>query len=364
MKKIISIVGARPQFIKAATISRQLLNYPDVKEIIVHTGQHYDTNMSAIFFKEMQIPEPHYDLEVNNISHGAMTGRMMEKIEKVLVNEKPDIVLVYGDTNSTLAGALAVKKLHIPLAHIESGLRSFNMNMPEEINRILTDRISDLLYCPSQAAMKNLKSEGFDQFNCKHVFTGDITYDAALFYSKHSEQVSEIISGHQLTPGSYVICTLHREENTDDTHRLSSIIRAIDTIAKDLRVLIPLHPRTQKIVRSLKIKTNAEILEPVGYFDMLELIKNCRFIMTDSGGVQKEAYFFQKYCITLRDETEWTELVDARINFITGADSASILKAYSYIHDRKFTFTEKIYGDGNAAVKICKHFLESEFLSD
>ena len=362
MKKIISIVGARPQFIKAATISRALSKYPDVEEILIHTGQHYDKNMSAVFFKEMHIQKPKYNLEVNNMSHGAMTGRMIEQIEKVLVDEKPNLVIVFGDTNSTLAGALAAKKLHLPLAHVESGLRSFNMRMPEEINRIVTDRIADLLYCPSQDAVNNLEAEGFKQFNCEVVFSGDVTYDAALFYSRLSDQKSDVMKTLQLDSGNFVLCTLHREENTDDPARLNSIIEAIDTIAKEYPVLIPLHPRTQKILKQQGLKTQARITDPVGYFDMLELIKNSRLIMTDSGGLQKEAYFFKRYCITLRDETEWKELVDAGANYIVGADTSAILKAYHEVILQDFRFAGALYGDGKAAEKICEHLLQSKFL--
>ena len=363
VKKIISIVGARPQFIKAATISRALMKYPDVEEILVHTGQHYDENMSSVFFKEMQIHEPKYNLEVNNMSHGAMTGRMIEQIEKVLIDEKPDLVIVFGDTNSTLAGALAAKKLHLPLAHVESGLRSFNMRMPEEINRILTDRITDLLYCPSQYAVNNLKAEGFKKFECEVVFPGDVTYDAALFYSRLSEQKSDVIKTLHLDAGHFVLCTLHREENTDDPVRLNSIIEAIDTIAEEYSVLIPLHPRTQKILKQRKMETRGTIIDPVGYFDMLELIKNCKLIMTDSGGLQKEAYFFKKYCITLRDETEWKELVNAGVNYIVGADTSIILKAYHEVIHQDFRFAGALYGNGNAAEKICEHLLQSKFLN-
>lgn len=363
MKKIVSIIGARPQFIKAATVSREFRKYPDVEEILVHTGQHYDENMSEVFFKEMQIPEPKYNLGVNNMTHGAMTGRMIEQIEKVLIDEKPDMVIVFGDTNSTLAGALAAKKLLLPLAHVESGLRSFNMRMPEEINRIVTDRIADLLYCPSQIALKNLKKEGFYQFNSEVVFTGDVMYDAALFYSHQSEQKSGIMKSLQPDAGNFILCTLHREENTDDSRRLSSVMKAIDTLTKDYRVIIPLHPRTQKILQHQKIQIRADIIDPVGYFDMLELIKNCRMVMTDSGGLQKEAYFFKKFCITLRDETEWKELVDAGVNFIAGADTSSILETFSQVIRQDFPFMETLYGEGKAAGKICEHIMQSKFLN-
>jgi len=236
------------------------------------------------------------------------------------------------------------------------------MRMPEEINRILTDRIADLLYCPSLTAIKNLEAEGFKQLNCEVVFSGDVTYDAALFYSAQSEQHSAVMNTLKLDAGSFLLCTLHREENTDDRGRLTSIIRAIDTIAEDYRVVIPLHPRTQKILKQQKIETRADIIDPVGYFDMLEMIKNCRMVMTDSGGLQKEAYFFRKFCITLRDETEWSELVDAKVNYITGADASIILEAYKKVRNRSFGFNETIYGYGNAAGEICKHIMLSKFM--
>jgi UDP-GlcNAc3NAcA epimerase len=358
MKKIISIVGARPQFIKAATISRALQKYPDICEIILHTGQHYDENMSDVFFNQMQIPAPKYNLTVNNLSHGAMTGRMLEKIEKVFTHESPDVVIVYGDTNSTLAGSLAAKKLHIPVAHIEAGLRSFNMSMPEEINRILTDRISDYLYCPTQAAADNLKKEGFDGFSSEVVLSGDVMFDAVLYYGHLDRYNPALIDTIRKDGSPFILCTLHREENTNDLSKLDAIFEALNTISEQVRVVLPIHPRTRKIISGKKMPENLCLSNPVGYFEMLELLKRCKFVMTDSGGLQKEAFFFNKYCITLRNETEWIELVNAGVNIIAGSDTSSILSAARQVLDRPFTCQQKLYGDGHAADLICNHLVK------
>lgn len=351
MKKIVTVLGARPQFIKAAAVSRVIQEFP-VKEIIVHTGQHFDKQMSDVFFEEMEIPRPDYLLNINSLSHGAMTGRMMEEIEKVLLLEKPDIVMVYGDTNSTLAGALAAKKLHIQVAHVEAGLRSFNMNMPEEINRILTDRISDYLFCPTGSAVKNLEKEGFANFNCQIYLTGDVMYDAALYYEKRSDEISAIIAKLDLDPGNYVLCTVHRQENTDDPQRLKAIFEAFEEINKTIPVLLPIHPRTRKILSRSGLQPSFRLIDPVGYFDIIQLLKNSRIVMTDSGGIQKEAFFFKKYCITLRNETEWVELVENKVNFLAGADFKSIQNIYAKIKEEKFVSGSRLYGDGHAARKI------------
>lgn len=357
MKKVLTIIGARPQFIKAATISRIFKSSDLANEILVHTGQHFDKNMSEVFFKEMQIPVPKYNLEINNLGHGAMTGRMLEKIEKVCLEEKPDLVLVYGDTNSTLAGALAARKLQIPVAHVEAGLRSFNMAMPEEINRILTDRISDLLYCPSETAINNLKREGFDDYSCKVQLSGDVMYDAVLFYhALSSENIgSNFINKYQ--GKDFALCTLHRQENTDNIDNLTSIIDAINEISSKMKVVLPLHPRTAALVKNRGIKINAEVTEPLSYFQMLTLLEHCSFVMTDSGGLQKEAYFFNKFCITLREETEWIELVNLGVNYLTGHNRQKILDTWSVIqNDHSFT-SQQIYGNGKAAEYIVNHLI-------
>jgi UDP-GlcNAc3NAcA epimerase len=361
LKRIITVIGARPQFIKAAAVSRSIHKVDGIQEIIIHTGQHFDDNMSSVFFREMDIPEPDYQLEINSLSHGAMTGRMIERIEEILLKEKPDLVMVYGDTNSTLAGALAAKKLNIKVAHVEAGLRSFNMNMPEEINRILTDRISDILFCPTKNAVNNLYREGFKNFNCQINQVGDVMYDAALYYGTMSSQRSNIIKRLNLAAGSFVLCSVHRQENTDNIENLKSIITALNEINRNRTVILPLHPRTQKILKHNNIQPDFEPIEPVGYFDIIELLKNCKLVITDSGGMQKEAYFFQKYCITLRNETEWSELIKNRVNFLSGSDQFKINSLYNKIVSKN-TIPQKtnLYGNGDASGRITNYLLTSD----
>jgi UDP-GlcNAc3NAcA epimerase len=357
--KILTVVGARPQFIKAGALSREFRKHPEIKEIIVHTGQHFDQNMSDVFFDEMQIPKPQYRFESGNMGHGSMTGSMLADIEKVLLQEKPDFVLVYGDTNSTLAGALAAAKLHIKVIHVEAGLRSFNMRMPEEINRILTDRISNILFCPTDTAIANLKNEGFDNFGIQIIKSGDVMQDAALFYAKQSSKHSEIIEKLHLHEGKFILCTLHRAENTDDLQRLNAITRALNKIHEDTEVIVPLHPRTQKVLNINDIKPAFRIIDPVGYFDMIRLLQQCRMVITDSGGLQKEAYFFQKQCITVRDQTEWVELAEQGVNIITGADELKIMDAFHKLKDKAFMADPNLYGEGKACQKICNFLLQS-----
>jgi UDP-GlcNAc3NAcA epimerase len=354
LKKIVTIIGARPQFVKASVVSRALLEGHQIEEIIVHTGQHYDQNMSAVFFQEMEIPEPRYNLEVNGAGHGAMTGRMLEKIEKVLLEEKPDLVMVYGDTNSTLAGALAARKLNIPLAHVEAGLRSFKMTMPEEINRILTDRISDLLFCPTEKAVSNLDEEGFRHFGCRIYQVGDVMYDSALYYANQAEKKSEVINRLNLANKPFILCTIHRQENTDDIENLKSIIHALNLLSHDIAVVLPLHPRTRKIMQQHAIVTEFETIDPVGYFDIISLLKNCRLVITDSGGMQKEAYFFSKHCITLREETEWVELTEQGYNTLVGVNENKITDAFHKRVNEPFVNKHSLYGDGNASQKIAR----------
>ncbi|MCL2460010.1 MAG: UDP-N-acetylglucosamine 2-epimerase (non-hydrolyzing) [Euryarchaeota archaeon] len=352
--KIVTIVGARPQFVKTAVISREIQKHTHIQEIIIHTGQHYDTNMSDIFFQEMQIPVPNYNLGISGSSHGAMTGRMLEEIEKVLLQENPDCVLVYGDTNSTLAGALAAAKLHIPIAHVEAGLRSYNMRMPEEINRILTDRISTWLFCPTDTAVHNLKKEGYTEQNAVIMNVGDVMYDAALFYEKIARP-SETISNLLQSMNEFYLATVHRAENTDDISRITDILKALEAISQKKPVILPLHPRTQKLIMNMGIALkNICVIDPVGYFDMITLLKKCSGVFTDSGGVQKEAYFFQKPCVTLRDETEWVELVEYGFNTLVGANYGRILEQAAMIDAKKMDWSHKLYGDGNAAAKIVK----------
>lgn len=345
--KIVTIVGARPQFVKAAALSRCMAQEPFIQEVIVHTGQHFDINMSDIFFEEMQIPKPDYFLNINSLGHGAMTGQMLEKIEGVLKEEQPDWVLVYGDTNSTLAGALAARKLNIRLAHVEAGLRSFNMNMPEEVNRILTDRISDVLLCPTETAIQNLKSEGYDNFDCSVCRTGDIMEDAAMFYRQFSKKPEMEL------PEKFVLATVHRAENTASEERLKNIFDALDEISSDIPVVLPLHPGTRKRLESYGLSYhNITLIDPVGYLSMVWLLENCQLVMTDSGGLQKEAFFFKKPCITLRDETEWRELVDHGFNKLAGADKERIKMLFSESIHQKLNFDVNLYGQGTAGTSI------------
>ena len=352
--KIVTILGARPQFIKAGSVSREIAKHKEINEIIVHTGQHYDANMSDIFFDEMKIPKPDYFLGIGGKSHGAMTGQMIEKIEEVCLKEKPDWVMVYGDTNSTLAGAVVASKLHIKLAHIEAGLRSFNMQMPEEVNRILTDRVSNILFCPTDTAVQNLKNEGYDNLDVKVVKSGDVMQDGAMFYKDLAQKPSCDIKEN------YILCTIHRAENTDDATRLKDIFAALNEIAKEKQIILPLHPRTKKILKELQIDTdNLTIIDPVGYLEMVWLIDNCSLVMTDSGGLQKEAYFFAKQCITLRDETEWVELVENGFNTLVGADKTKILAAFN----NTTVFSDKdldLYGGGRASENIIQELLKYE----
>lgn len=345
MKKIITILGARPQFVKAAVLSRIITSHHQIEELIVHTGQHFDTNMSAVFFDEMHIPSPKYNLNINGLRHGAMTGQMLERLEAVLIKEQPDAVVVYGDTNSTLAGALAAKKLQIKVIHIEAGLRSFNMKMPEEVNRILTDRIADLLLCPTQKAMANLKLEGFENIDTQCVLTGDIMKDAVEFYSTMVAEKSHILQTQQLKPNQFVLATIHRQENTDTIKNLKSIFKAFDVISKTCQVVLPLHPRTKQILEKNKIETEALLINPVGYFDMLALLKNCKMVVTDSGGLQKEAFFNQKFCIVARTETEWVELVDNNFAAIAGSDYKKIISAFHSFDKKELSFDKPLYGD-------------------
>lgn len=347
---IITIVGARPQLVKAGMVSRAL-KIAGLKEVIIHTGQHFDYNMSQVFFDDMEIPKPDYNLEIHSLPHGAMTGRMLEAIEKVLVTEKPKVVLVYGDTNSTLAGALAAQKLGIAVAHVEAGLRSFNMAMPEETNRILTDRISTYLFCPTQVAVNNLKAEGFDNFGCNIHNVGDVMLDAALYYGERSAQKSKIVRALNLDP-NFVLATMHRQENTDNPENLKGIIDALNTIHDERQVVVPLHPRAKKIIEGSGLKVNFTTVPPVGYFDMIELLKHCALVITDSGGLQKEAFFFKKGCVTLRAETEWTELVKGGFNILAGANASQILTSYNQIMNKSQNFLVNLYGLGDASSRI------------
>jgi UDP-GlcNAc3NAcA epimerase len=353
-KTIVTVIGARPQFVKAAVVSRALRNRGGLTERIVHTGQHYDDNMSRVFFDELEIPRPDVNLGIGSGSHGAQTGRMLAEIERVLQEAAPDWMLVYGDTNSTLAGALAAAKLHIPVAHVEAGLRSFNRAMPEEINRVLTDHVSDLLLAPTEVAVTNLAREGVDKSRVHLV--GDVMYDAALYYGVRAERESRILERLLLEPGSYVLATVHRAENTDQPARLAAIVGGLAEVAAATTVVLPLHPRTRAILerddalRSALDRVRA--IEPVGYLDMVTLERGARLIATDSGGVQKEAYFYRKPCVTLRDETEWRELVDSGWNSLCSPICASAVA--SAVRSRLDTrgADVQLYGGGDAAQRI------------
>lgn len=356
-QKCLTIIGARPQFVKAAVVSRAFAKDGRIEEIIVHTGQHYDGNMSDVFFEEMSIPKPKYNLGVSGLPHGAMTGRMMEQIEKVMLDERPDWVLVYGDTDSTLAGALAARKLNLRLAHVEAGLRSFNMRMPEEVNRILTDRISDILFCPTQTAIDNLKKEGYDNIGTTIVRTGDVMFDAARFYSANARIPQAVL------PEKFILCTTHRAENTDDPEILKSIITALETVSREqMPVVLPLHPRTKGKLGALNYDfatSPVRFIEPVGYFEMIWLLQHCSLVMTDSGGVQKEAFFFQRPCVTLRNETEWVELVSNGFNCLSGTETAKIIDAVKTMLSRTLDYATPLYGDGHAGEAIVAQIMRT-----
>ena len=345
MKKVVTVIGARPQFIKAAVLSRIIRQYNAIEEVIIHTGQHFDVNMSSIFFEEMKIPKPAYNLEINSLSHGAMTGQMMGEIEKILVVEQPEALIVYGDTNSTLAGALAAKKMNIKVVHIEAGLRSFNMRMPEEVNRILTDRISDLLSCPSQEAIQNLENEGFQNLPVIIEAHGDIMKDAVSYYSQFSANNSSILLDKKLQKNNFVLATIHRQENTDDISKLKNIFGALEKIHITQTVILPLHPRTRKALKNFDISSNINFINPVGYFDMLELLKNCSLVITDSGGLQKEAFFANKQCIVVREQTEWVELEANGYAKVVGSDTKMILQAFDTFKTMKNDFMIELYGN-------------------
>lgn len=349
-----TIVGARPQLIKASVLSRVIQSNDDLEEILVHTGQHYDFKMSGAFFEELEIPEPRYALGVGSGRHGEQTGEMMKKLEPVLLSEKPEMVIVYGDTNSTLAGALVAAKLNCPVAHVEAGLRSFNRRMPEEMNRIVTDHVSTLLFCPTTTACKNLQDEGIREGVIR---TGDVMYDVALQYADAASRRSRILGKLNLRNRAYLVVTIHRAENTDDRKRMESILTALNTLSREMTVVLPLHPRTSKMIAQYGFEdflSRLRVIEPVGFLDMLMLIRNAALVCTDSGGVQKEAYFHKTGCVTLRDQTEWTETVEAGWNVLVDTESAEDI--VESVHQamapecRRTSIEE--YGDGKASFRI------------
>lgn len=378
MIRLLTVIGARPQIIKAAAISRAIKNhFPDqIEERILHTGQHYDANMSQVFFDELGIPSPHYNLGVGSGSHGEQTAKMIEGIEKVLKSEVFDGVILYGDTNSTLAGAVAASKLHIPVFHIEAGLRSFNMSMPEEINRILCDQISSILFAPTKTACDNLEKEGI--YNSKAVFkngkgreviqSGDVMYDNSLYFAQFSSSKSDIIQSLDLEKKHFILATIHRDNNTDDPVRLDAIIRTLLDLSEELnkKIVLPLHPRTVKLLpQNLSEDTNSRLISsdkilripPVSFFDMIELEKNAALVMTDSGGVQKEAFFFETPTVILRPETEWVEIVDNGAGVIADADYDRIVSSAKTLIDTQVTFPQ-LFGDGNASEIILSEIID------
>jgi UDP-GlcNAc3NAcA epimerase len=371
--KIVTIVGARPQFIKAAAVNRAIQEFNKrkrrIEEVLVHTGQHYDYLMDKVFFEELELPRPDYHLGIGSGSQGRQTGMMLERIEAVLQKEKPQVVVVYGDTNSTLAGALAAAKLNIPVAHVEAGLRSYNQNMPEEINRLLTDHLSTLLFCPTDQAVRNLLKEGIKDGGTKGVKrVGDVMYDSVLYYSKLAEKKSTIlrnlklITSHQSPVTSYYLATLHRAENTDNPKRLKSILGALNQIGKKTPVILPLHPRTKKMIKVFHLFSETQrikLIDPVSYLDMLTLEGNAKAIFTDSGGVQKEAYWLKVPCLTLRDETEWVETVKNGWNVLVGTDPQRILQGTTRVEwKRPSQKGMEIFGDGKANEKIIQIMLK------
>ena len=343
-----TIVGARPQFIKAALVSRAMREHGGIEEVMVHTGQHFDANMSAAFFDELSIPDPQYNLGVGGGTHAQNTGRMMEGLERVMTQRSPELVVVFGDTDSTLAGALAAAKLCVPVAHVEAGLRSFNRRMPEEVNRVLTDHVSELLFAPSGQAVANLAREGVTGDRVKMV--GDVMYDAVLAFTELAQRSVDPLGRNRLQPGGYALATLHRKENTDDPGRLRPIFEGL--AQSQCEVVMPLHPRTRTRLAEFGIEPAGavRIIDPVGYLEMLLLERDAKLIATDSGGVQKEAYFHGVPCVTLRDETEWVELVQLGVNVLVGADAGAIAQA---MQGHPFqTTSREVYGDGRAATRI------------
>lgn len=359
--KVLTVIGARPQFIKAAAVSRIIREEyaAEVEQVVVHTGQHFDANMSAIFFEQLGIPQPDRNLGISGGGHGAMTGRILSALEEVLVEEQPDTVLVYGDTNSTLAAALAAAKLHIPVAHVEAGLRSFNMRMPEEINRVLTDRISSALFCPTLAAIRNLEMEGMRE-NIHHV--GDVMYDMALLFSKWTRENSTAVEDMGLAQRGFALATCHREENTNSPGNLREILAGLGGVAERLTVVLPLHPRTRKLVEAhglAHMLAPLAVVDPLPFFTMVALEQAAALILTDSGGVQKEAFFYGVPCVTMREQTEWVETVELGRNTLTGASAERIIQAAENAPPPLETVTDSPYGEGDAARKIIKALVDS-----
>lgn len=360
--KIVTVVGARPQFVKAAVLSRAIAQWNAmhpgaIHEVIVHTGQHHDPNMSEVFFQEMRLPRPDHHLGVAGGTHGEMTGRMLEKLERVLMHEAPDWVVIHGDTNSTLAGALAAAKLHIRLAHVESGLRSYQRTMPEEVNRVVADHVSSLLFVPTQRALENLAREGISGNHVVQV--GDVMLDAALHYSALATPSPAIRDWMAAVGPDFLVATVHRAENTDDRQRLAAILGALGEVSAHRPVVLPLHPRTRKCVGDWTPPATLHVVEPLGYFDTLCLLRGCSGVLTDSGGLQKEAFFFGKPALVLRQETEWVELVEGGFARLVGADRADIIRGASEFLGRPLGTAPALYGDGHAGERIVEAILKA-----
>jgi UDP-GlcNAc3NAcA epimerase len=370
--RVISVVGARPQFIKAAVVSRRWQQLPDVHERIVHTGQHYDRTMSGVFFEELDIPEPAWNLGVNQARHGAMSGRMLEGLEQLFLEERPDLAVVYGDTNSTLAGALAAAKLHIPVAHVEAGLRSFNRCMPEEVNRVVADHASHFLYCPTRAAVENLRNEGIgvtaaaDRFTFRApaevVLSGDVMYESFLYYREALRARRRVVTGLDV-PDTFLLCTLHRQENTDDRHRLRTLVDALSEASELLPVVLPLHPRTRASIAAhgLSFGNKVHVIETVSYLTMVWLLDRCRLVITDSGGLQKEAYFARRPCLTLRSETEWVETLATGWNRLCDIKRERLPECVAALLVRgpsESDYQPDLYGMPAASDVICRHLLK------
>ena len=378
--KIITIIGARPQIIKAAALSRAIKKQFSelITEIIIHTGQHYDDNMSKIFFDELNIPQPNYQLNVGSGNHGSQTAKMIERIEEILLNEKPNAVVLYGDTNSTLAGAIAASKIHIDVVHIEAGLRSFNKKMPEEINRIMCDHVSTLLFAPTQTGYQNLINEGFNPYsippyhadNPKIYHCGDVMYDNSLHFLEFTNKNESILINHQLEKNNFILATIHRNNNTDEPNRLSAIFSALHQLTEknNIDVVLPLHPRTKQLLQTnlssdlyqkIKLNKRIKIIQPVSYLDMIALESNCSLITTDSGGLQKEAFYFKKPCIVFRKETEWIEIVKCGAAILVDADENLILKAFeTFALNKKINYPE-LFGNGKASEFICEEIVKN-----
>lgn len=356
-KKIMTVVGARPQFVKAAMLSRAIQQHSQFTEVLVHTGQHYDPQLSEVFFTELQMKMPNYHLNIGSGAHGQQTGAMLAAIEEIIIKEKPDWLVVYGDTNSTLAGALAAAKLQVPVAHIEAGLRSFNRAMPEEVNRVLTDHIASLCFAPTEMACTHLHHEGIDAD--KIILSGDIMYDAALYYAARAQERATALNAYALKSKDYVLATIHRAENTDHPEKLRAILTALNEFSQQHLVVLPMHPRTQKIIAQQQLQSLCEhikIIPPLSFFDMILLEKNAKLIATDSGGVQKEAYFYQVPCATLRTETEWVELISAGWNILVPpTNSTAILDGLTAALGLSGSTDNALYGEGHAAELIVKY---------